>query len=506
MTISGGTISNNSSYAVVNYSIASITGGTFSGQYAVSNGNTKDTTGNSADLTIEGGTFSGRTGGISTGYESTTQISGGTFTAVTGTCLVAYGDVTITNGSFTGGTNSTAYAVNASKNSSVTIEGGTFAIQDKATYTLYQSATTATITVSGGSFTGGTKGNIKKMARDDANPVTVSGGTFYSDVSAYVVEGNTAIEQEDGTYIIGADTATAVASVDGFGYTDLQEAINAADGKTVTLLQNVSGEQVTVLAGTTVTLDLAGKTLTSSGTTILNNGNLTIQDTIGNGGITSTNHVPVAAGSNSVTTIQSGTFTGVEEAVITGKSVGATINIEGGTFSASDNAVIAGNGTKREGDGNTINISGGTFNGGITTVGYIACGIYAPWKDTINVSGGTFNSGDSVISVLSEDTVSRVEVSGGTFSNAVPEEYCAEGFEPVKNSEGSYSVDKHELVQVEAKAATCTEASYEAYWTCSTCGKMYSDAAGTTEITAPVTISATGHSYGADWKSDETNH
>jgi hypothetical protein len=52
--------------------------------------------------------------------------------------------------------------------------------------------------------------------------------------------------------------------------------------------------------------------------------------------------------------------------------------------------VVAGNGSAGYG-GNTINITGGTFNGGITSAGYVACGIYAPNNDVWNITGGTFN-------------------------------------------------------------------------------------------------------------------
>ena len=40
----------------------------------------------------------------------------------------------------------------------------------------------------------------------------------------------------------------------------------------------------------------------------------------------------------------------------------------------------------------------------------------------------------------------------------------------------------HELTKTEAKAATCTEAGYNEYWTCKTCGKYFSDENGTNEI------------------------
>ena len=55
----------------------------------------------------------------------------------------------------------------------------------------------------------------------------------------------------------------------------------------------------------------------------------------------------------------------------------------------------------------------------------------------------------------------------------------------------------HSLVKTEAKDATCTEAGNSAYWSCSPCGKVYSDADGKNEIAlADTVITAKGHNYG----------
>ena len=60
----------------------------------------------------------------------------------------------------------------------------------------------------------------------------------------------------------------------------------------------------------------------------------------------------------------------------------------------------------------------------------------------------------------------------------------------------------HQLTAVEAVPATCETAGVEAYWKCSVCGKLFSDAEGKTETTLEkLTIPATGHAYGAPvWK------
>ena len=52
----------------------------------------------------------------------------------------------------------------------------------------------------------------------------------------------------------------------------------------------------------------------------------------------------------------------------------------------------------------------------------------------------------------------------------------------------------HSMTAVAAKAATCTEAGHSAYWSCSRCGKFFSDAAGKTEIAKDRwVIAALGH-------------
>ena len=67
------------------------------------------------------------------------------------------------------------------------------------------------------------------------------------------------------------------------------------------------------------------------------------------------------------------------------------------------------------------------------------------------------------------------------------------------------SATGHDLKAIEKKEASCTEDGYEAYWRCQTCGKIFSDEAGTAEIGNPTAITATGHSYGVvtyTWSAD----
>lgn len=230
---------------------------------------------------------------------------------------------------------------------------------------------------------------------------------------AFAAEGdaeNTAVSSTSGS------NDSAVAKIGDTGYATLQAAVNAANNDdTVTLVKDTD-QGFAVPAGLSITFDVNGKTLERTGQDIQNNGTLIIRDNtkqgkiIANGGGVG---IAIGVGNDSVTTIEYANVEAVEGAVITGKATGATITIEDGVFSTSDNAVIAGNGTKREGKANVITINGGTFTGNIKSAGYIACGIYAPWKDIITVNGGNFtvNNGIGIVA-----RAGQVTVNGGTFT------------------------------------------------------------------------------------------
>ena len=227
---------------------------------------------------------------------------------------------------------------------------------------------------------------------------SITGGTFSSDVSAYVAEGYV---QNNGTVERLGET-NAVAKIGNTYYKTLADAVAAAQsGATVKLLANINGQTV-IPADKNIVLDLNGKTMTHTGTTLYNSGTLVVKDSSADksGKIVSTGNVGIGVNHNSTTTIEYANIQAQEGAVITGYATGATITIEDGVFTALDNAVVAGNGNKTDKNtegtpervnANKITINGGTFNGMIKTSGYVACGIYAPWKDNIVVNGGTFN-------------------------------------------------------------------------------------------------------------------
>lgn len=237
---------------------------------------------------------------------------------------------------------------------------------------------------------------------ESGNTVTQTGKTApagQSNLYGRFVPGTTGKLVIDGTAVFDS---SIVAVVDNKGYKTLADAVAAAQsGATVKLLANINGQTV-IPADKNIVLDLNGKTMTHTGTTLYNSGTLVVKDSSADksGKIVSTGNVGIGVNHNSTTTIEYANIQAQEGAVITGYATGATITIEDGVFTALDNAVVAGNGNKTDKNtegtpervnANKITINGGTFNGMIKTSGYVACGIYAPWKDNIVVNGGTFN-------------------------------------------------------------------------------------------------------------------
>ena len=330
-------------------------------------------------LTIKDGNFSGGLNAVKNDECGILTINGGTFSNTSQYVIMNWNKATITN--------------------------GTFSVKDSADAVLFTAAYHANravgeLIVNNGTFTG--NGSQKMVENHYGSSYTgtasITGGTFSSDVSAYVAEGYV---QNNGTVERLGET-NAVAKIGNTYYKTLADAVAAAQsGATVKLLANINGQTV-IPADKNIVLDLNGKTMTHTGTTLYNSGTLVVKDSSADksGKIVSTGNVGIGVNHNSTTTIEYANIQAQKGAVITGYATGATITIEDGVFTALDNAVVAGNGNKTDKNtegtpervnANKITINGGTFNGMIKTSGYVACGIYAPWKDNIVVNGGTFN-------------------------------------------------------------------------------------------------------------------
>lgn len=321
---------------------------------------------------------------------------------------------------------------------------------------------------------------------NSAKTVAVSGGTFSSAVSADLcAEGCTPIANTDGTHGV----ASGVAYVAGKGFDTLQAAIDAAqDGQTVTLLTDATED---VAINKSVTLDLHGKTLTNTnpgkatisvqgGTVTVKNGNvvggtgyynievtkdsnanLTLVDVTATAGNTGSAMID----NYGTLTVTSGNYTGGLDTVK--NEPNAKLTITGGAFTLTK-------GTSKGFTGVVFNygdltISGGEFIQSDKSAPYGQAQVVHTDKSgnaapSTVISGGTFKNlcTRSTAWTVRETNAANgaTQVSGGAFNKSIAEGYCADGFIPTKNADGTYGVKEgHYVAQVgSTKYETLTDA------------------------------------------------
>jgi len=174
---------------------------------------------------------------------------------------------------------------------------------------------------------------------------------------------------------------TYVAKIGRVGFPRIGDAIAVAKGRTVRLVADLD-EGIYVPSNARLTLDLNGHTITTDGVAIDNLGDVKVSG----GTVESTASFAVCSRSGAKTTLTNLTIRSVEGAVITGKAVGTKVMASGCDMYASDNAVVAGNGSEGFG-GNTVVVRNSRLTGGITSAGYVACGVYCPNDDSFEIDG-----------------------------------------------------------------------------------------------------------------------
>jgi hypothetical protein len=303
------------------------------------------------------------------------------------------------------------------------------------------------------------------------NVVAISGGTFSSAVDkSLCADGYIPTQNADGTYSV--KVGKYVAEIGSQGYESLQAAIDAAqDGQTVTLLADAAED---VVISKSITLDLGGKTLTNtnvgkatisvqSGTVTVKNGNvvggndyynieakkdanLTLTDVTATAGNTGSSMID----NWGTLTITSGTYTGGLNVVKSEE--GSKLTITGGTFTL-DYATNGYTGVIFAYGDTTI--SGGEFIQNLTTTGrwnhptVILTGVVEGYTAITRVTGGHFvnkMSGESIFRGVGKATSDNFKVSGGTFNKSISDAYCADGFIPTKNADGTYGVKEGKFV------------------------------------------------------------
>ena len=273
-----------------------------------------------------------------------------------------------------------------------------------------QGTSNSTLNIQNGTFRG--KFSIdSSLTGQAAEKISITGGTFSANVSAYIPSG---MKQEEGKVVI--DNESAVASVNGVGYDDLQEAIDVAgNGDTVKLLKDIVSEAViTIDSGQDITLDLGGNTLTVNKT-------VAVVDTgLQDGSVPSFFAHIINSGDSLV--IQNGTIVGNYAAAVIANRSG-TLDIRADTTLKSINETYN-NSTVIQNLGGTVTTAGQLIsiaNSGICTYGgtvQVTGGMISAkyYKDLNNCASGitVFNRGYNNTS-----NGANVTISGGTIEAAV---------------------------------------------------------------------------------------
>jgi hypothetical protein len=362
----------------------------------------------------------------------------GTITTADQTSHLVYmqtgGTLTITSGNFTAGASSLNSLIWV-QNGTVTVNGGVFtgAGNGNNQYLVQAAGSAPRVTIAGGEFKPA-EGKYAINANYE-NTTTITGGTYFSNLIAYdhakIASGYEVVDNSNGTYTVSQMSGYNV-SIGSTGYYDLASAIKAADGTEtapteITLLADIK-EQVTVASGKYITLDLNGHTLTNSktsGTTITNNGSLTVKDSNTNGAVIGCGgNNSYAIKSTSVLTIKSGSFHTASTAVSVS---GGQVKISGGTFTGSTYGVLTSK--------CTVTITGGEFTGN-------TAGVFVGASAGATIAGGIFN-GTAGLSVNAKAT--SATITGGTFdfdpTSLLGDNYVAE------QDNGRYTV-KHIVAKI----------------------------------------------------------
>ena len=344
------------------------------------------------------------------------------------------------------------------------------------------------IIINSGSFTSGTPAwtlNCKDAAfKDGSAKIIVNGGTFTGfdpcnnaaegKGTSFVAEGVGVDYDENGSFTAKAGMVAQVLDASGNSvkaYKTLAEAFTeASEGQTVRLLANAT-EDVTI--DKNITLDLGGKMLTNT-----NAGKATI--TIAKGATATVKNGSVVGGTSYYNLQNNGTAT-FEGLTATAGNNGSsmidnwgTLTITSGTYTGGLNVVKSEEGSKLTINGGKFTleyatngytgvifaygdttITGGEFIQSLTTTGrwnhpqVIATGVVEGHPAITRVTGGMFTnkmSGEGIFRGVGKGTSDNFEVSGGTFNKSIPESFCADGFIPTKNADGTYGVKEGKYV------------------------------------------------------------
>ena len=380
----------------------------------------------------------------------------------------------------------------------------------------------ATVTIKGGTVNGqldtrsydSETGDLTSI--DDAAKATikVTGGTFSSDPSKYVVEDSTVKTNTDGTF--GVEKAY-LAKVGDTSYYTMDEAFKAqtTSGEAIVLLRNYTTGSPFRSGSINRTVDLNNFTWTCTGTDAnsaafeINYSNVTL--TVKRGKVVSSQLVGLIPSANggTITYDNSGlVFEGVEMSTTATSGIetngtntndtvtlrnstldvpngfgiyfpsSGTLTIDNSTITAMTMGVQVCAGSLSINAGSAITVTGDPVkktenDGAIQDGAAISIVNRTGYKvlDKIEVTGGKFTAktGNAAIKAYNWNSAAeaftesgKVAVSGGTFSSAVDADLCKTGYAPTVNEDGTYTVTKVKVAEVNSTQYDTLEAAIAA--------------------------------------------
>ena len=456
-------------------------------------------------LNIKGGTFTQDNFIVIKVDRGDLFLNGGTLNSAHSYAIEDWHRATIKGGTVNGTV--AAWTYSGGLNSDLTISGGT--INGDVTSVNYGNAEdkVAKVSITGGTITGelDTRSYDPKTGEltsiDDAAKATikVTGGTFDKDPTKYVVEDSAVNQNADGTFGVAK---AYLAKVGKTSYYTMDEARKAqsTSGEDIVLLRDYttgspfrSGISARVVDLNGYTWTCTGKDANSAAFEISNhdamltvkNGKVVSSQLVGlipsamGGTITYDNSSLVFDGVEMSTTAHSGIETNGNNTNDTVTLKNSTLNVPNGfgiyfpssgtltidksTINAKTMGVQVCAGSLNINAGSGITVTGDAVpktgnDGAIQDGAAISIVNRTGYKglDKIEVTGGKFTAkaGNDAIKAYNWENKTEkpftakdnVAVSGGSFSSAVKEEYCATGYIPTTNSDGTHGVKEGQYV------------------------------------------------------------
>ena len=455
-------------------------------------------------LNIKGGTFTQDNFIVIKIDSGDLFLNGGTLNSANSYAIENWHRATVMGGTVNGDV--AAWTYSGGLNSTLEISGGT--IIGNVTSVNYGNTTDkkATVSVTGGTVTGTLSANVyingeyTETEETAKATIEVSGGTFSADPTKYVVEESAITENADGTF--GVKKAY-LARVGNTSYYTMDEAFKAqtASGEAIVMLRDYTTGSTFSSGSIHRVVDLNGHTWTCTSTDMnsaafeINYSNATL--TVKNGKIISTTLVgliPSAMGGTIKYDNAGLVFEGVDMTSNGGSGIetngnntndsvtlknstlnvpngfgiyfpsSGTLTIDNSTINAKTMGVQVCSGKLNINAGSAITVTGNSVpkaeNDGAIQDGAAISIVNRPgYKGLSNIviTGGTFTA-KAGKALKAYDWVNKVEstftkadlvaVSGGTFTKAVPAEYCAEGFIPTQNEDGTFGVKAAYVAEV----------------------------------------------------------